>query len=113
MDIAFEQKIRRRAYEIWVAAGMGEGDAERHWLHAERAIRHEAEVPTAEPDAEQVAKPVSAKKAGVPAAKTAAESKPATIKLAATKAAKAKATKAAAPRRTKTVASGKTAEAMA
>lgn len=42
MDIALEQDIRRRAYEIWMASGMTDGDAEHHWLRAEHAVRTEA-----------------------------------------------------------------------
>ena len=44
MDIAFEHEIRQRAYAIWVASGMNEGEAEAHWLHAERAVRTEADA---------------------------------------------------------------------
>lgn len=44
MDIALEYDIRQRAYAIWVATGMNEGDAEAHWLRAERAVRSEAEA---------------------------------------------------------------------
>ena len=44
MDFAFEEKIRLRAYQVWQAAGMSEGEAERHWLHAERAVHEEAAV---------------------------------------------------------------------
>ena len=42
MDIAFEHEIRRRAYEIWTACGMNDGEAEHHWLSAEHAVRSEA-----------------------------------------------------------------------
>ncbi len=47
MDTTFEHKVRERAYAIWMASGMSEGEAERHWLHAERIVRNEAEMPSA------------------------------------------------------------------
>src|SRR6266566_1378468 len=31
-------RIRGRAYEIWIASGYRSGDAEQHWLAAEREI---------------------------------------------------------------------------
>ena len=34
----FSDLIRERAYEIWVASGHHDGEAERHWLAAEREI---------------------------------------------------------------------------
>ena len=114
MDTTFEHKIRQRAYEIWMAAGMSEGDAERHWLHAERVVRNEAEVPTAASETTEFTA------AAVPAKTAAAGSnKPAKTKVAVSKIGKAKigkdktgkdkvngakvvAVKTAAPRRTKT-----------
>lgn len=77
MDIASEQKIRERAYEIWVAAGMREGDADQHWLHAEQAVRHEVVMPR------QRVKAATAKAAPAAAAKVVAKagsSKPADTK---------------------------------
>ncbi len=47
MDASFEQKIRQRAYDIWVAAGK-DGLAESHWLSAERAVMGEITIPNAE-----------------------------------------------------------------
>ena len=38
MDNALKARIRERAYEIWNAAGCPEGEAERHWLMAEREV---------------------------------------------------------------------------
>jgi hypothetical protein len=38
MDNTLEARIRERAYEIWNAAGCPEGEAERHWLMAEREV---------------------------------------------------------------------------
>lgn len=46
MDQAFELEIRQRAYTIWMAEGMSDGDAERHWLSAEDAIRRERAKPS-------------------------------------------------------------------
>jgi hypothetical protein len=34
----FEQAIRERAYQLWSANGRQEGDAEAHWLTAQREI---------------------------------------------------------------------------
>jgi Protein of unknown function (DUF2934). len=42
MDTDFEQKIRERAYHIWMAAGMDDGKAHDHWVMAERAVTCEA-----------------------------------------------------------------------
>lgn len=50
MDIAFEDKIRQRAYEIWQAAGM-RGDADQHWLSAETHLRAVEEMPARKPAA--------------------------------------------------------------
>jgi hypothetical protein len=33
-----EQRIRERAYHLWVADGCRDGEAERHWLAAERDV---------------------------------------------------------------------------
>ncbi|HEY7297497.1 MAG TPA: DUF2934 domain-containing protein [Xanthobacteraceae bacterium] len=38
MNDTLEGRIRERAYEIWNAAGRPEGQAERHWLVAEREV---------------------------------------------------------------------------
>ncbi len=37
MDNEVEQRIRERAYELWVQSGQ-EGPAEEHWLQAEREV---------------------------------------------------------------------------
>ncbi len=93
MDIAVEHEIRQRAYDIWAASGMNEGEAEAHWLHAERAVRTEAEAATISAAGKGKAKPVV-----IRAAKTAAP-KDAVTKVAKTKAVK---TKAAAAKATTT-----------
>lgn len=49
-----EQAIRERAYHLWIESGCEEGQAEHHWLAAQRSIlgeqvgarEHAAEVPT-------------------------------------------------------------------
>lgn len=108
MDI--EQQIRLQAYEIWLAAGMGEGDAERHWLQAEMALTRKS-VPASKPAAakSEVAKSASAKSAST---KSAVVKKPATKAEAASLNA-AKPAKAVAPRRAKAAAVQGGAEASA
>ena len=39
MEQDLSDRIRTRAYEIWVASGFRDGQAEQHWLAAEREIR--------------------------------------------------------------------------
>jgi hypothetical protein len=38
MDQSLENRIRERAYEIWIAHGCVHGQADQHWLAAEREI---------------------------------------------------------------------------
>jgi hypothetical protein len=38
MDKSLENRIRERAYEMWTADGCADGQAEQHWLAAEREI---------------------------------------------------------------------------
>jgi hypothetical protein len=38
MDQSLEDRIRDRAYEIWTAHGCVDGQADQHWLAAEREI---------------------------------------------------------------------------
>ena len=38
MDQSLENRIRERAYEIWTAHGCIDGQADQHWLAAEREI---------------------------------------------------------------------------
>jgi len=38
MDQSTENRIRERAYEIWSANGFVHGQADQHWLAAEREI---------------------------------------------------------------------------
>jgi hypothetical protein len=46
MDMAFEQKIRERAYGMWLEAGMADGMAHEHWVSAEQAVKHDHDKPT-------------------------------------------------------------------
>ena len=38
MDQSVENRIRERAFEMWTAHGCVDGQAEQHWLAAEREI---------------------------------------------------------------------------
>jgi hypothetical protein len=38
MDGNLSDRIRERAYEIWVSSGCRHGEAERHWFAAEQEI---------------------------------------------------------------------------
>jgi len=38
MDAILTDRIRQRAYYLWLASGCCDGDAEQHWLTAEREI---------------------------------------------------------------------------
>jgi Protein of unknown function (DUF2934) len=38
MEQTLEHRIRERAYEIWNANGRSDGQAEQHWLAAEREL---------------------------------------------------------------------------
>ena len=38
MDQSLENRIRERAYEMWTADGCAHGQAEQHWLAAERKL---------------------------------------------------------------------------
>jgi Protein of unknown function (DUF2934) len=44
MDQNLENRIRERAYEIWTAHGCIHGQADQHWLTAEREILTELTV---------------------------------------------------------------------
>ena len=43
MDATLAKRIRERAYEIWFAAGCRYGEAQQHWLTAEREILEAAQ----------------------------------------------------------------------
>jgi DUF2934 family protein len=38
MDNTLEDRIRERAYEIWTMTGRPDGQADQHWLLAEREV---------------------------------------------------------------------------
>jgi hypothetical protein len=41
MESALQDRIRERAYHLWVAAGRIDGQAQQHWLAAERQVASE------------------------------------------------------------------------
>lgn len=45
MTSADENRVRERAYAMWLAGGMIDGMADDHWLSAEQEIRSEAGTP--------------------------------------------------------------------
>ena len=49
MQHDLDQKIRERAYHLWVAEGCRDGESDRHWLVAERELL--AEFAATAPDA--------------------------------------------------------------
>ena len=53
MDQSLENRIRERAYEIWTAHGCVAGQADRHWLEAEREILARAAIALAGNNAPQ------------------------------------------------------------
>lgn len=57
MDQNLTERIRERAYHIWFASGCHDGEAEQHWLAAEREILQSAKA--AIPAKRSVAKKVS------------------------------------------------------
>jgi hypothetical protein len=38
-QLAYEQEINRRAYELWEASGRQNGEDMSHWLQAEREVQ--------------------------------------------------------------------------
>lgn len=65
MDQNLTHRIRERAYEIWAAGGCRDGEAEQHWLMAEREILRPS-APLAIATAAMPAKRAPAKKASRP-----------------------------------------------
>jgi hypothetical protein len=61
MDRNLNDRIRERAYEIWFAAGCRDGEAEQHWLTAEREILHAAKpaIPARRTSVKRVSGPVA------------------------------------------------------
>lgn len=74
--MTFEEQIRERAYHIWQAGGMADGQAHEHWVSAEQAVRGASEpevilTKAAPHKTKAAAKPATAKsaaKAAKPAA---------------------------------------------
>ena len=50
MDQSLENRIRERAYEMWTAHGRVHGQAEQHWLAAERELLATSMAVLAKPD---------------------------------------------------------------
>jgi len=50
MDQTLENRIRERAYEMWTAHGCVHGQAEQHWLAAERELLATSMAVLAKPD---------------------------------------------------------------
>jgi len=65
MEQTLEQRIRERAYALWLAHGSAEGNAEQYWLEAEREV---LAMLTAQPSAsEAVAERKQSKRRAAPA----------------------------------------------
>ena len=50
MDREMEDRIRQRAYELWLQSGQPEGSEMEFWLRAEREIKEEDSALGAVPD---------------------------------------------------------------
>lgn len=50
MHTTFEEQVRERAYQIWLAAGMAEGMAHEHWVSAEQAVANEDTMANVRPE---------------------------------------------------------------
>ena len=61
-----EAQIRERAYHLWLAEGAREGEADRHWLTAEREMIATAAVTI---ETKAVEAPATRRRAAKPAAK--------------------------------------------
>lgn len=46
MDPKLTDRIRERAYQIWIVGGCRDGEAEQHWLAAEREILQSVKAAT-------------------------------------------------------------------
>jgi hypothetical protein len=71
MDANLNNRIRERAYEIWFAAGCRHGEADKHWLTAEREIMQAVKpaIPARRASAKKVSRPLgrATPKAAAPA----------------------------------------------
>jgi hypothetical protein len=61
MGVKLNDRIRERAYEIWFAAGCRDGEAQQHWLTAEREILAAAQpaMPARRTSAKKVSRPLT------------------------------------------------------
>ena len=50
MGSDFQERVRERAHQLWLQAGCPEGRGDEHWQQAERDIRDEMNVSSAETD---------------------------------------------------------------
>ena len=82
MNISFEDQIRERAYQMWQAGGMADGQAHVHWTCAEQAVVAErsaepeiilTKAPARKAAAKTASKTTAKTKAAKPAAKVAAK----------------------------------------
>ncbi len=62
MELFLQHRIRERAYEIWNRTGRVHGQADQHWLAAEREILSECSGQIAAPAAAMPDKPASVRK---------------------------------------------------
>ncbi len=91
MNMNFEDQIRERAYHIWLAAGMADGQAVVHWVRAEQAVIGEKAISV------EAAEPVIIITKAAPKAKPSKAAKPAAAKVVGAKAAGTKAAGTKAP----------------
>ena len=61
MDQRLENRIRERAYEIWIAHGCAHGHADQHWLAAEREVLATATAALARKPAPKKKRPPAAR----------------------------------------------------
>ena len=63
MEQSVQEQIRERAYQLWDTSGRMNGQAEQHWLAAEREILAERLAPTAATRASRLRRPKRSKAA--------------------------------------------------
>jgi Protein of unknown function (DUF2934) len=61
LDADLADRIRKRAYEIWFAAGCRDGEGRQHWLTAEREIlaADKPAMPSRRTSAKKVSRPLT------------------------------------------------------
>jgi Protein of unknown function (DUF2934) len=64
MEQTLEYRIRQRAYEIWHAHGQADGQADEHWLAAEREVLASLRAHAPAPAASAQAKSAKRKRTG-------------------------------------------------